>query len=150
MRFLAAITAVSGLVGAAPTVQGAWDTSNVTVSGTNNTVYSFANSCNTYTVHQASGNVLLSAYCRDNTGAWPSRASQINLNHCIANNMGQMEAREDGYFGLSCNRMLFHGAQPILYAFCSNGHYPEETVLDVGNFLDNDDGRLRCFSYYGE
>lgn len=42
-----------------------------------------------------------------------------------------MEARDDGNFALSCNRMLIHGAHPILYAYCDNGRYPEETVIDT-------------------
>ncbi|RWA13844.1 hypothetical protein EKO27_g1242 [Xylaria grammica] len=142
MRFHAVIATVGALVNAAPTLRGPRGAS------TNSTMYSFADSCNTYTVHQVSDDVWLGAYCRNHDGAWPY--SRINLNHCITNNMGKMEAREDGYFGVSCNRMLFHGSHPVLYAFCNNGRYPEETTIDTGNFIDNDDGSLRCYNYHGE
>ncbi|KAI0417640.1 hypothetical protein F5X98DRAFT_374526 [Xylaria grammica] len=111
MRFLAVIATVGALVNAAPTLRGPRGAS------TNSTVYSLADSCNTYTVHQVSDD---------------------------------MKAREDGYFGVSCNRMLSHGSHPVLYAFCNNGRYPEETTIDTGNFIDDDDGSLRCFNYHGE
>ncbi|GAW12796.1 hypothetical protein ANO14919_021670 [Xylariales sp. No.14919] len=78
------------------------------------------------------------------------RGASTNSTVCITNNMGKMEAREDGYFGVSCNRMLSHGSHPVLYAFCNNGRYPEETTIDTGNFIDDDDGSLRCFNYHGE
>lgn len=45
-----------------------------------------------------------------------------------------MEAGDNGDFAQTCNRMLIHGARPILYAFCDNGSYPEETVIDLGTF----------------
>lgn len=91
-----------------------------------------------------------------------------------------MEAREDGNFAQSCDRMLIHGAHPILYAYCNNGRYPQETVIDlgtspfssrisynvlsphsqdlpadihhfyIGDFIDNDKGRLHCFGSYAE
>ncbi|KAI0533147.1 hypothetical protein GGR58DRAFT_506648 [Xylaria digitata] len=148
MRFLAVFAAVCALVCAAPTIQDLRDIGNATVDGNNGTVYSFGNSCNTYSVYQSDTDVTLGAFCRNKSGGSPY--SSVSLNHCITNNMGQMEARKDGNFGLSCNRMIFHGAQPVLYAFCSNGKYPQETAINVGDFVDNDDGRLNCFGYYGE
>ncbi|KAF2970254.1 hypothetical protein GQX73_g3257 [Xylaria multiplex] len=144
MGFLT-LFAVACVVRAAPTIQDYQDTGGVIMNGT---AYSFGDSCNTYSAYQSGTDIVLSASCHNKSGGFPY--SSINLNHCITNNMGQMEARKDGNFGLSCNRMLFHGAQPILYGFCSNGKYPQEAAIDVGDFVDNDDGRLNCFGYYGE
>ncbi|KAI0975984.1 Cyanovirin-N [Xylaria arbuscula] len=141
MRFLATIATVGALLGAA-------DAAPSITTNTNGTVYSFADSCDSYSVHQSGTDVHLSASCRDKNGDW--LYSELNLNHCIANSFGFMVARQDGNFGQTCNRMLFHGARPVLYAFCSDGKYPQETVLDTGNFIDNEDGRLICFGYYGQ
>ncbi|KAI0476742.1 hypothetical protein F4859DRAFT_480009 [Xylaria cf. heliscus] len=113
---------------------------------TNGTVDSFADSCTTYSVHQLTHDAWLGAFCLARDGSQPY--SSLNLNLCIANNMGKMEARENGDFAQTCDRMLIHGARPILYAFCDNGHYPEETVIDLGDFIDNDNGRLHCFGHY--
>ncbi|KAI0526519.1 hypothetical protein F5B22DRAFT_163311 [Xylaria bambusicola] len=134
------------LVGGASAVLGS-PVPQTTNTG-NSTVYSFADSCNGYKVNQIGVDVWLSASCRNTTGDWPY--SQINLDHCIANNKGTMEAREDGYFGRTCDRMVMHGIPPVLYAFCNNGHEAMETVLDIGGFVDNDNGHLHCFGYYGE
>ncbi len=49
--------------------------------------------------------------------------------------MGKMEAREDGYFGQTCNRMGFHGSHAVIWGFCSNGDYPVETAIDVGMLI---------------
>ncbi|KAI1359564.1 hypothetical protein F5Y08DRAFT_349544 [Xylaria arbuscula] len=140
----------AALISGAPSVLGApaIDVTNATTpSSSNTTVYSFADSCNEYKVHQINEDVWLMASCRNDTGGWPY--TQINLDHCITNNMGVMEARADGYFGRSCDRTLIHGARPVLYAFCDNGREFLETVLDIGYFVNNDNGHLNCFGYYG-
>ncbi|KAI1426019.1 hypothetical protein F5Y12DRAFT_713675 [Xylaria sp. FL1777] len=152
MRFILTIVAICAalLHGAAAAPSAQRPRANTTTAA-NSTVYSFADSCNSYTVYQTGDDVWLGAYCHNKEGAFPY--SKLNLDHCITNNMGQMEARKDGYFGRTCNRMIFHdfyGFRPILEGYCSNGNYPQETILNVGDFVDNDDGRLHCFGYYGE
>ncbi|KAI0911524.1 hypothetical protein F4823DRAFT_560804 [Ustulina deusta] len=154
MRFLDSMTAMSAALyatSAAPSSRFPRTTNtNMTAANpaTNTTVYSFADTCKPFSLYQHGEDVWLSGYCRDKSGAWPY--AKINLNHCIANDMGKMEAREDGYFGQTCNRMGFHGSHAVIWGFCSNGHYPVETAIDVGTFVDNDDGRLHCFGYYSE
>ncbi|KAI0104201.1 Cyanovirin-N [Nemania sp. FL0031] len=157
MRFViptAVLSAILAAASAAPTalaLRALGITVNATAAGnasTNGTVNSFADSCKTYGVHQVKHDAFLGAYCRDGSGDSPY--SSINLNHCIANDAGIMVARQDGNFAQSCNRMLIHGARPVLYAFCNNGRYPQETVIDLGDFVDNDNGRLHCFGRYAE
>ncbi|KAI1132923.1 hypothetical protein F5Y10DRAFT_291018 [Nemania abortiva] len=139
MRFLTSIAAVGAILTTASAVPAALPlgargiATNTTTAGTNGTVNSFADSCSTYGVHQVDHDAWLGAYCRDGTGSTPY--SSLNLNHCIANNAGTMEAREDGNFAQSCNRMLIHGARPVLYAYCNNGRYPQESVIDLGTVL---------------
>ncbi|TRX94759.1 hypothetical protein FHL15_004220 [Xylaria flabelliformis] len=113
---------------------------------TNGTFKSFADSCTTYSVHQLNHDAWLGASCRAHDGSQPY--SSLNLNLCIANDLGKMVARDYGNFAETCNRMLIHGARPILYAFCDNGSYAEESVIDLGGFIDNDNGHVRCFSHY--
>ncbi|KAK5629634.1 hypothetical protein RRF57_005349 [Xylaria bambusicola] len=72
MRFPEVLTA---LVGGASIVLGS-PVPQTTNTG-NSTVYSFADSCNEYKVHQIDADIWLSASCRNNTGDWPY--SQINL-----------------------------------------------------------------------
>ncbi|KAI1196632.1 hypothetical protein F5X97DRAFT_325306 [Nemania serpens] len=151
MHFLSTLAAISGTFAVAfaipsATTGGAMTTAIAIANGANGTVDSFADSCESYRVHQVGQDAWLGGYCRDSSDEHPY--SSLNLNHCIANNFGKMEARDDGNFALSCNRMLIHGAHPILYAYCDNGRYPEETVIDLGDFVDNDNGRLNCFGHY--
>ncbi|KAI8947421.1 hypothetical protein F4801DRAFT_582391 [Xylaria longipes] len=154
MRFLATVAATSSIIAAALAVptggahvsRGAVNMTAPAHPSTNGTINSFADSCTTYGVHQLNHDAWLGAYCRAHDGSQPY--SSLNLNLCIANNFGKMEAREDGDFAQTCNRMLIHGARPILYAFCDSGSYSEETVIDLGDFIDNDNGRLHCFGHY--
>ncbi|KAI0400844.1 hypothetical protein F4802DRAFT_601605 [Xylaria palmicola] len=145
MGFLATIAAVSTALSAGPRMLA--NAMNATApSGTNGTVHSFADSCTTYSIHQVDHDAYLGAVCRAEDGSQPY--SSLNLNLCIANTFGQMEACADGDFAQTCNRMLIHGARPVLYAYCDNGKYPVETTIDLGNFVDNDNGRLHCFGHY--
>ncbi|KAI1313678.1 Cyanovirin-N [Xylaria venustula] len=142
MRFLATIATIGALLGAANAAPS---------TNTNGTVHSFTDSCdNTYQVYQHDTTVHLSASCRSESGDW--LYSELDLNHCIANSLGSMVARKDGNFGQTCNRMGLHGggSHPLLYAYCSDGKYAQLAVIDMGNFVDNEDGRLICFGYYGE
>ncbi|KAI0191287.1 hypothetical protein EV127DRAFT_429133 [Xylaria flabelliformis] len=131
MRFLATIA-----VALAVPTRGVFvsrDAINITGSAhqsTNGTINSFADSCTTYSVHQLNHDAWLDASCRAHDGSQPY--SSLNLNLCIANNLGEMVARDNGNFAQTCNRMLIHGARPILYAFCDNGSYAEESIIDLG------------------
>ncbi|KAH8161173.1 hypothetical protein CIB48_g7068 [Xylaria polymorpha] len=156
MRFIAAIAAINSSVvaaaalavptGGAQVSRGSVNTTTPAHPNTNGTINSFADSCTTYGVHQLNHDAWLGAYCRAHDGSQPY--SSLNLNLCITNNFGKMEAGDNGDFAQTCNRMLIHGARPILYAFCDNGSYPEETVIDLGDFIDNDNGHLHCFGHY--
>ncbi|KAI1116104.1 hypothetical protein F5Y14DRAFT_86256 [Nemania sp. NC0429] len=148
MRVLSTIVAISGTIAVAlaipgTTTEGVQATATTT---TNGTVDSFADTCESYRVHQSGQDVWLGGYCRNSSNEQPY--SSLNLNHCIANDFGKMAARDDGNFAQSCNRMVIRGARPILWAYCNNGRYPEETVIDLGDFVDNDNGRLHCFGHY--
>ncbi|KAI1757839.1 hypothetical protein F4782DRAFT_525653 [Xylaria castorea] len=138
MRFFATIAAINSFIAvtlAVPTggvfvSRGAVNVTGPAHPSTNGTVNSFADSCTTYGVHQLNHDAWLGASCRAHDGSQPY--SSLNLNLCIANSLGKMEARDDGNFAQTCNRMLIHGTRPILYAFCVNGSYSEETVIDLG------------------
>ncbi|KAI0550193.1 Cyanovirin-N [Xylaria curta] len=147
MRFLDGIIAITFVVPADGVIVSR-DAINMAGSAhpsTNGTINSFADSCTTYAVHQLNHDAWLGASCRAHDGSQPY--SSLNLNLCIANNHGQMVARDNGDFAQTCDRMLIHGARPILYAFCDNESYAEESVIDLGGFIDNDNGHLRCFSH---
>ncbi|KAI0199679.1 Cyanovirin-N [Astrocystis sublimbata] len=135
------------------TIAGAPSSPTSTINATasdhepvNGTINSFADSCTSYGLSELSHDAWLGAYCRAYDGSQPY--TSLNLNLCIANDFGKLAARKNGGFAQSCDRMLIHGARPILYAYCDNGKYAEETVIDLSDFIDNDNGRLHCFDQY--
>ncbi|KAI3337079.1 hypothetical protein HD806DRAFT_475576 [Xylariaceae sp. AK1471] len=152
MRFLATIVAISAIaVGAfavpaplATTFPSTPGAGNGTITGNVNT---FIDSCNTLYVWQYKTDVYLGANCQADDHQ--RRYSSLNLNHCVTNRFGSMEARAEGQFGQSCRGMVQHGVS-YMYGYCSNGKYDEYTAIDLRYFIENTDGHLNCFGFKDE
>ncbi|GAP89255.1 hypothetical protein SAMD00023353_1200170 [Rosellinia necatrix] len=141
------IVAVAALFPAAPGALAAASTTAGIHGGTNGAIYTLVNNCDNFIVYQDDLGAWLGGFCRATNGS--RHHSALNLNHCIANNFGKMEARNDGNFAHTCNGMVVDGARSVLYATCSDGLSSEESAINLGDFIDNDNGRLLCFGHYG-
>ncbi|KAI1816801.1 hypothetical protein GGS20DRAFT_160787 [Poronia punctata] len=117
------------------------------VSSTIGNMDSYSSTCYEPYAYQFGTGIFLIATCHDKNKNWVR--THINLNRCIHNNFGHLEARKDGNFGFSCDRMVQHGYSG-LYGYCNNGKYMSYAAIDMGSFLDNQDGHLSCFGYGDE
>ncbi|TRX97500.1 hypothetical protein FHL15_001778 [Xylaria flabelliformis] len=92
--------------------------------------------------------VWLQATCPNKQGKKTSTV--INLNRCIANYNGVMHPVPDGHFGYTCQRnywKLYNGQ--TLKVECDGPHGVVKSSLELGDFITNDDGQLRCFDFHG-
>ncbi|KAK8063472.1 hypothetical protein PG996_008124 [Apiospora saccharicola] len=76
--------------------------------------------------------------------------SQMDLNHCYANQDGRLEARENGNFGSSCNNCRMYGT--VLQCNCEispgSGSFVT-TSVDTNDVILNQNGNLNCFLQLG-
>ncbi|KAI0389878.1 hypothetical protein F5Y17DRAFT_447188 [Xylariaceae sp. FL0594] len=151
MGFFAAVVAallssssILSSASAAPALPTPPEVLNTSIIGN---IDSFSTSCYEYRAYQMGDNIYLSASCTNKSGAWVH--TYINLNRCLYNNFGRLEARKDGNFGYSCDRMVQHG-ESSLYGYCDNGKEPVYAVIDLGPIVENYDGHLSCFGYGDE
>ncbi|KAI0013973.1 CVNH domain-containing protein [Xylariaceae sp. FL0662B] len=105
----------------------------------------FTDTCRRYTITQDGPNAWILAYCRDKGGLqWHS---VLNLNHCIANDNGHMNPRQDGGFAASCHDLYLH-SDLTMTATCDGGDGSPASVF-LNDFINNDDGELICFDRRG-
>lgn len=86
MRFLSTVAAISGTIAVAlailsTTIEGTMATATATMTATNGTVDSFADSCESYRVHQVGQDAWLGGYCRNSLDEHPY--SSLNLNQYV-------------------------------------------------------------------
>ncbi|KAI0205733.1 hypothetical protein F4808DRAFT_410099 [Astrocystis sublimbata] len=92
------------------------------------------------------------AWCPDSSGPmYPSmQYTSLDLTLCIANDFGQLAARDMGGFAGSCKSLSLDGS--ILHASCATGKHNEfkDTTIDLNSFLENDNSVLHCGSHYAK
>ncbi|KAJ2995738.1 hypothetical protein NUW58_g1191 [Xylaria curta] len=111
---------------------------------------SYTNSCFgiIYLLAQWPPNVWLQARCPDKHGN--KRYTILNLNHCIVNDNGIMRPRSDGIFGPTCRHNYWKlSDSQTMSVKCDGPNGIVESSLQLGDFIDNDDGQLRCFDHRG-
>ncbi|KAI0453156.1 hypothetical protein F5B21DRAFT_505555 [Xylaria acuta] len=92
--------------------------------------------------------VWFQATCPDKQGK--KALTVINLNHCIANYDGVMRPAPDGNFGYSCQRNYWKlSDDQMLKVECDGPDGVVASSLQLGDFITNDDGQLRCFDFRG-
>ncbi|CAF3433873.1 unnamed protein product [Fusarium graminearum] len=109
----------------------------------------FAATCHDILVSQPGGNAnypkdrfSLYAWCRKEKGAWSE--SFLNLSKCIANDGGNLVARENGGMGGSCRDMRLSGT--VLLSRCVNNNGgTTDASIDLNRLVGNRDGALTCF-----
>ncbi|KAI0153007.1 hypothetical protein GGR57DRAFT_153696 [Xylariaceae sp. FL1272] len=78
--------------------------------------------------------------------------SVLDLNHCIANNNGEMVQQPGGNFGPSCECTKITGPIPgYLYCTCDSdtGLKNSYNNFKLSDFIVNDNGTLGCFDARG-
>ncbi|RYP54461.1 hypothetical protein DL768_000767 [Monosporascus sp. mg162] len=91
--------------------------------------------------------LLVRADC--DTLAFERRATQLDLNYCIANLDGQLVPQKDGYFTTSCIEWTTDGIDIGAKCLGQDGNGWKSTVR-LNDFLCNDDGWISCFGRRGE
>ncbi|KAG6364166.1 hypothetical protein INS49_005764 [Diaporthe citri] len=90
---------------------------------------------------------------KDSYGSW--QKSRLDLNNCIINRDQILYAQQDGGFGSSAGicTITFAGLTTMecfLYGSSPNpGPLGYSNVLDLNDFIGNDNGVLRCFDRWG-
>ncbi|KAH6628160.1 Cyanovirin-N [Chaetomium tenue] len=100
----------------------------------------FIRSCNKLEI---SNTHYLYAHCRQNDGG--ERLTNEDLNLCIANDNGQLVAREGGGYGGSCSHCYITGSS--MKCDCQSASGKKTTSIDLDPFIGNDDGYMWCFGH---
>ncbi|KAI5926358.1 CVNH domain-containing protein [Camillea tinctor] len=106
---------------------------------------SFENTCTRWKIYQQDGGVWIAGYCRDGDGQlWHS---VLNLDHCIANDSGQLTGRAEGGFSSSCSDLQLE-SDTSLNAQCAGGDGSRGSIK-LSDIISNDNGELYCFGIRG-
>ncbi|KAH8174045.1 CVNH domain-containing protein [Sarocladium implicatum] len=119
---------------------------------------SFSKSCQAVD-GQFFGQDKVGFYCfTKNVEQYDYKFSLIDLRHCLANNNGALIGYKDGNYQKSCEGCRLKTTQDLkdgmgtchLLCYCDDlDGKKHESIFDLGDVLENDDGRLVCYGYGG-
>ncbi|KAK3695249.1 hypothetical protein B0T22DRAFT_454799 [Podospora appendiculata] len=95
----------------------------------------------------------LGAYCLYDVLTWSYSYTWIDLDHCLANNGGELISWEDGAFSGSCNDCSIANTSTTLHLTCTcwdpEGQKKLASTIDLNTALYDSGGCAGCFSHTG-